>query len=339
MSLVPVGGAAGSEDGPLGVARGAGVVGDEVVGAGGADDKSVEVAVVLAADAGAEDVGVARGDDRNGALLPGVLDALGEAGPEGGRPDEQEITEAQVHHPGAVVDDPADAGVGVVDGDAAARVGHLGHHQLTAASRRTGRGQAATQGRRRRRATPRPRRTEVEQINLIQAKGGQGASVTACAVALKAAEEGRRVRLDGHDRAMLAAILGTHGDGPVTLDLIVGGPNGERFDLVIHDGGGEEGTSLLVTRPCYLALRQALNLGVTADAAGVVMVAEPGRALDGHDVAAVIGLPVIATIPLRAEIARAVDAGVLPARPPDPLATAASQILAFALTNTGREVA
>jgi Fic/DOC family protein len=41
----------------------------------------------------------------------------------------------------------------------------------------------------------------MNQINLIQAKGGQGTSVTACAVALRAAGEGRTVRLDGHDRA------------------------------------------------------------------------------------------------------------------------------------------
>ena len=54
----------------------------------------------------------------------------------------------------------------------------------------------------------------MEQINLVQGKGGQGTSVAACAVALQAAGEGRRVRLDGHDRAVLAAILGRTGDGP-----------------------------------------------------------------------------------------------------------------------------
>jgi hypothetical protein len=55
----------------------------------------------------------------------------------------------------------------------------------------------------------------MEQINLIQAKGGQGTSVTACAVALGAAGDGRQVRLDGHNRGELAAILGMGGDGPV----------------------------------------------------------------------------------------------------------------------------
>lgn len=177
----------------------------------------------------------------------------------------------------------------------------------------------------------------MEQINLVQGKGGQGTSVAACAVAVQATGEGRLVRLDGHDRAMLAAILGRSGDGPVSPGLLLGADTGERFDLVVHDGPSDQGTSLLVTRPCYLALRGALNLGVTA--AGVVMVSEPGRALGGEDVAAVTGLAVIATIPLRAEIARAVDAGVLAARLPDPLATAADQILEFVLTRTEREVA
>jgi hypothetical protein len=71
----------------------------------------------------------------------------------------------------------------------------------------------------------------------------------------------------------------------------------------------------------------------------VVAVTEPGRALDTDDIAAVLGLPVITTIPVRTEIARAVDAGVLAARLPESLATAASQILRFSLTDVGREVA
>jgi len=176
----------------------------------------------------------------------------------------------------------------------------------------------------------------MEQINLVQAKGGQGTSVTACAVALKAAEEGRQVRLDGRDRATLTAILGAYGDGAVTPGLTVSGETGERFDLVVHDGPSDTGTTLLVTRPCYLALRRAVSLEVSTE--GVVVIMEPGRALACEDVAAVTGLPVVATIPLRAEIARAVDAGVLAARLPEPLATAASQILR-SVASSGREVA
>lgn len=182
-------------------------------------------------------------------------------------------------------------------------------------------------------------RDQMVQINLTQAKGGQGTSVTACAVAVAAAAQGRRVRLDGTDRTILAAILGTHGDGPVSPGLVLGADHGERFDLVVRDGPAEAGTNLLVTRPCYLALRRALNLGISSSATGVVVVSEPGRALDGRDIAEVTALPIVTTIPLRADIARAVDAGILAARLPDRLAVAAAEILTFAVTSTGQQVA
>ncbi|CAB4889287.1 unannotated protein [freshwater metagenome] len=69
------------------------------------------------------------------------------------------------------------------------------------------------------------------------------------------------------------------------------------------------GRSLLVTRPCYLALRRATSARVQAD--GVVVVADTGRALSGADVAAVLGLSVVASIEVDPAIARAVDAGLL----------------------------
>ena len=179
----------------------------------------------------------------------------------------------------------------------------------------------------------------MNQINLIQAKGGQGTSVTACAVALRAAGEGRTVLLAGHDRDSLAAILGLTGDGPVIPGLILGDHNEGGCDLVVHDGPAHHGLSLLVTRPCYLALRRALHEGATSNVSGVVAVTEPGRALDCDDIAAVLGLPVITTMPLRAEIARAVDAGVLADRLPEALATAANHILRFSVPDLGWNVA
>lgn len=140
----------------------------------------------------------------------------------------------------------------------------------------------------------------MEQINVAQSKGGQGTSVVACAVALRAAGEGRQVRLDGLDRDTLASILGgAHGDGAVVPGLFLGADNGERFDLVVHDGPADGSRSVLVTRPCYLALRRAIRTGATTNACGIVVVDEPGRSLDGDDVSAITGLPVIATVPLR----------------------------------------
>jgi hypothetical protein len=72
--------------------------------------------------------------------------------------------------------------------------------------------------------------------------------------------------------------------------------------------------SLLVVRPCFLALRRALAAPVRAS--GVVVVAEDGRALGSADVADALGLPVLAEVQVSAHVARAVDAGVFATRLP-----------------------
>lgn len=76
--------------------------------------------------------------------------------------------------------------------------------------------------------------------------------------------------------------------------------------------------SLLILRPCYLALRRAVGLGAVPH--GVVLVTEPGRALGGADVARSIGAPVVAEIPYDPALARLVDAGLLTARLPRTIA-------------------
>jgi hypothetical protein len=52
--------------------------------------------------------------------------------------------------------------------------------------------------------------------------------------------------------------------------------------------------SLLVARPCYLALRRVSRVPLRPD--GVVLVTEPGRSLSAADVAAVVGAPVVAEV-------------------------------------------
>lgn len=76
--------------------------------------------------------------------------------------------------------------------------------------------------------------------------------------------------------------------------------------------------SLLVTRPCYLALRRAVASPTRPS--GVVLVTEPGRALRGIDVETAIGAPVVTTVGLDPLVARAVDAGLLSNRLPRSLA-------------------
>ena len=50
--------------------------------------------------------------------------------------------------------------------------------------------------------------------------------------------------------------------------------------------------------------------------AEVVLVVEPGRALDRHDVEAVVGAPVTIRVPMDPAVARSVDAGLLARRIP-----------------------
>lgn len=72
--------------------------------------------------------------------------------------------------------------------------------------------------------------------------------------------------------------------------------------------------SLLVIRPCYLALRRAQQLMVRPS--GVVLVTEPGRALTSTDIEGALGVPVVAEVHYDPAVARAVDAGLLAARMP-----------------------
>lgn len=73
--------------------------------------------------------------------------------------------------------------------------------------------------------------------------------------------------------------------------------------------------SILVVRPCYLALRRARSLPPGPEPC-VVLVAEPGRALDGRDVAHALGVDSVVRVPWEPAVARAVDAGTLTSRLP-----------------------
>jgi MinD-like ATPase involved in chromosome partitioning or flagellar assembly len=84
------------------------------------------------------------------------------------------------------------------------------------------------------------------------------------------------------------------------------------------------GRSLLVIRSCYLALRRASRLTVRPD--GVVVVLDPGRALDRRDVGDVVGAPVVATLEVDPAVARAVDAGTFARRMPPRLHAAVRRL-------------
>jgi hypothetical protein len=114
-------------------------------------------------------------------------------------------------------------------------------------------------------------------------------------------------------------------DGGVTVVDVGSGPDesGGAARAVVDVAD----TTLMVIRPCYLALRRAVADPRLGSSAGAILMEDPGRSLDADDVAAVLGLPVVGRFPVRPEIARAVDAGVLRDRLPVPLAEPAGIIL------------
>ncbi|WP_419923974.1 hypothetical protein [Candidatus Poriferisocius sp.] len=86
-------------------------------------------------------------------------------------------------------------------------------------------------------------------------------------------------------------------------------------DSVHHKIIAESDQSILVTRACYLALRRTVSPPVRPT--GVVLVAEAGRALTRSDCERAIGAPVVATVAIDPDTARAVDAGMLRTRVPN----------------------
>jgi hypothetical protein len=94
--------------------------------------------------------------------------------------------------------------------------------------------------------------------------------------------------------------------GDVTVDI------GTRVPPAPLATGADR--SLLVTRPCYLALRRAVRSAVRPT--GVILVDEPGRGLGQRDVEHALGVPVEAVVSLDPTVSRAVDAGLLASRLP-----------------------
>lgn len=132
----------------------------------------------------------------------------------------------------------------------------------------------------------------------------------------------RRLELDG---ARGLAVLPRGSSGPVPVErwtALAAALVDDRRNVVVDAGSGPPPNdlvaaadrTLLVTRPCYLALRAAVRSTVRAD--GVVLVEEPGRSLSARDVEATLGVPVVATVLLDPGVARAVDAGLLVGRLP-----------------------
>ncbi len=108
------------------------------------------------------------------------------------------------------------------------------------------------------------------------------------------------------DGERLAACLA--GPRPVVVDC---GPPGEPAGLAVAAAAS---LSLLVLRPCFLALRRAVAAPLRPS--GVILVAEAGRALGRQDVEQALGVPVRAEVAWDPAVARCVDAGLMAGRVP-----------------------
>lgn len=106
---------------------------------------------------------------------------------------------------------------------------------------------------------------------------------------------------------VLAALLASDAR-PVVADC-GSMPSGARLAIA-----ASAAVSLLVLRPCYLALRRAAAFPLRPS--GVVLVDEVGRQLTAADIEAVLNVPVRAIVDVDPAIANAVDTGSLGARLP-----------------------
>ncbi|HUR17538.1 MAG TPA: hypothetical protein VMZ51_01210 [Acidimicrobiales bacterium] len=113
-----------------------------------------------------------------------------------------------------------------------------------------------------------------------------------------------RIDAAGADRLCAALDPGRH----VVADC---GSAGDEAGITMASSAA---LSLLVLRPCYLALRRALAAPIRPS--GVILVDEPGRSLGRRDIEDVLGVPVRAEVAWDPAVARAVDAGLLASRVP-----------------------
>lgn len=123
------------------------------------------------------------------------------------------------------------------------------------------------------------------------------------------------------DRADVLVALFESGSRPVVADCgVLGG--------VADDAGSDPADaaevvaraatrSLLVTRPCFLALERVRRLAWPPT--GVVLVREPGHRCGRADVEQAAGAPVVAVVESDPDISRAVDSGLLADRLPGTL--------------------
>ena len=167
----------------------------------------------------------------------------------------------------------------------------------------------------------------VDTVRLVGVRGGSGASTVAAVLALHAATM-VNTELVTPDLEAACALLGLSApdevSGQIADHLVLSAQTGLDSGLAVVDHGtlrtaaeacargrGERRIGVL-RGPCYLALRTLM--ATEHDLDGLILVAEPGRALNERDITDVTGLEVLATVSASPAIARVIDAGLLAAR-------------------------
>ena len=148
---------------------------------------------------------------------------------------------------------------------------------------------------------------------LIGATGGAG--TTTCTVALAVKANGSAHVLDDDRLDDLYAVAGmptptepapvVFGDGPRFIDCGTARPP-----------AGATQVTIVVRGPSYLALRRALPLVTEFPSARLLLLVEPGRALNMSDALAVLGDRPTIVLHVDEAVARAVDSGLLTYRLP-----------------------
>ncbi len=149
-------------------------------------------------------------------------------------------------------------------------------------------------------------------ITLTAVKGGQGTTTAAVGLAHAIHAQGKSITVYGPDDLYTVASVD---EGPFRLSA----SSDNEAQVTLMDCGQVVPQSiypgdlrLLVTRNCYLALKAAVAVPDLRDRFdGVLLIAEPNRALDARDIEPVLGLPVMATVQVNDAIARMVDAGLM----------------------------
>ncbi len=175
-------------------------------------------------------------------------------------------------------------------------------------------------------------------VHLYSLKGGQGCSVTAALMMLGSTNT---LLVDRAPHSDQEAILGLApsdywDDGePVNIgndgnqvcrvhddmeDPFLAGHDHVIVDHSLWDWTTESGWSrqrhrmLMVIRNDYLSVRRAVAHIIKPD--GIIVVAEPGRALQSADIEHALDAPVLINVNIDPTIARSVDAGLLVTRTP-----------------------